>query len=85
MSRQTSQNTPLNIYHGVPSGWSKAEIVSLHKSLGGFFDIDSGSESEPGAPSWMPDRYNWLQYRRVLYEVGNGVKRGDKDCIEIAI
>jgi hypothetical protein len=85
MDRQSSQNTPLEIYHGVPSGWSKAEIVSLHKALGGSFEIDSGEASEPGAPSWMPDRYNWLQYKKSLYEIGNGIKKGDKACIELAI
>jgi Arc/MetJ-type ribon-helix-helix transcriptional regulator len=85
MDRQSSQNTPLEIYHGVPSGWSKAEIVSLHKALGGSFEIDSGEVSEPGAPSWIPNRYNLLQYRKSLYEIGNGVKKGDKACIELAI
>lgn len=85
MDRLCSRNTPLEIYHGVPSGWSKAELISQHKALGGFFEIDSGEASEPGAPSWMPDRYKWLQYRKTLNEIGNGIKKGDKACIELAI
>jgi hypothetical protein len=85
MDRISSRNIPLEIYHGVPKGWSKSELVSFHKSLGGTFSIDSAEATEPGAPSWLPDRYNWLQYRETLRGIAKGIRTGDPACIELAI
>lgn len=81
----TSFNTPIEEYHGVPKGWSKPEIVAAHQSLNGEFSIDIPEVTEPGAPSWLPDRYNWLQYRATLHRVADGVRNGDLACIELAI
>lgn len=81
----SSRNTPLEIYHGVPKGWSKTELLSLHIELGGTYSINCAEAKEPGAPSWMPDRYNWLQYRETLREIAKGIKQSDTACIEIAI
>jgi len=80
-----SLNIPLKIYHGVPKGWSKDEILKAHKSLGGAFSIDGEIVTEPGAPAYLPDRYNWLQYRATLYRVNEGVKANDIACIELSI
>ncbi|WP_196137188.1 hypothetical protein [Aliikangiella sp. G2MR2-5] len=85
MDRKISANTPLEEYHGVPKGWSKDELVKTHLALGGEFDISPGEISEPGAPSWLPDRYNWLQYRATLYKIAEGVKSCDKACLELAV
>jgi hypothetical protein len=85
MERMNSRNTSLEIYHGVPEGWSKEEIISTHKSLNGSHNIEGPNATEPGAPSWLPDRYNWLQYRETLRRVAEGVLEGDLACIEIAI
>lgn len=85
MERISSRNIPLEIYHGVPNGWSRLELVALHKSLGGVFPIASIEATEPGAPSWLPDRYNWLQYRETLRGIAKGMKTGEPACIELAI
>ena len=76
---------PLEVYHGVPSGWLAEEITNTHQELDGTFDISVPEVTEPGAPSWFPDRYNWLQYREILFRVADGVRAKDKACIEIAI
>ncbi|MGL4666359.1 MAG: hypothetical protein ACRCWR_00325 [Saezia sp.] len=80
-----SSNTPLKIYHGVPKGWTKEEILATYSTLGGKNKFDTNEATEPGAPYWMPDRYNWLQYRHTLYEIAKGVQAGDEACIELAI
>lgn len=85
MERISSRNIPLEIYHGVPKGWSRSELVALHESLGGIFPIAAVEATEPGAPSWMPDRYNWLQYRETLRGIAKGIKAGEPASIELAI
>lgn len=85
MEHISSRNIPLEIYHGVPKGWSRSELVTLHKALGGIFPIADLEATEPGAPSWMPDRYNWLQYREALRGIAKGIKSGEAACIELAI
>ena len=80
-----SHNIPLEIYHGVPEGWGKSEIIAAHALLGGEFSIDAPEATEPGAPSWMPDRFRWLQYRATLYKLADGVRVGDAACAELAI
>jgi hypothetical protein len=85
MERISSRNIPLEIYHGVPKSWSRPELVALHKSLGGIFPIANTEATEPGAPPWMPDRYNWLQYRETLRGIARGMNAGEPACIELAI
>ena len=76
---------PLEIYHGIPKGWTQEEIISKWTNLNGRYDISGPPETEPGAPSFLPDRENWLQYRITLYRVCHGIKAHDLACIEIAI
>lgn len=76
---------PLEVYHGVPAGWRAAEIVDTHLRLGGTYDISGADVSEPGAPGWLPDRYQWLQYRETMYRVSDGVRARDEACVELAI
>lgn len=76
---------PLEVYHGVPKGWYATEIVAEHARLGGKYDISGVEATELGAPSWMPERKAWLQYRQTLYRVADGVKANDPACVEIAI
>lgn len=80
-----SKTVSLEAYHGIPDGWSKREILKLHEVLGGRHVISVPEAREPGAPNWLPDRYNWLQYRATLYAVGAGARAGDTACVEIAI
>ena len=54
MSQRNSQTIPLEQYHGVPSGWSKAELIAEHQRLGGNFSIDGKTATEPGAPAFLP-------------------------------
>lgn len=75
----------LETYHGVPTGWSKAELIATHRALGGLFDIAALEATEPGAPCWLPDRKNWLQYRATLYKIAEGVRAKDPACIELAV
>ena len=76
---------PLEIYHGVPKGWYATEIIAEHARLGGNCDVSGPEATEPGAPSWMPERKAWLQYRATLYRVADGVKANDPACVELAI
>jgi hypothetical protein len=85
MNRKNSRSVPLEIYHGVPKGWSKDEIINEYRRLGGTFLINGKEATEPGTPSFLPDRYNWLQYRETLYRISEGVKANDSACIELAI
>lgn len=75
----------LEVFHGVPAGWSQSDLIRTHRELGGRFDITGPEATEPGAPSWMPDRKNWLQYRATLYRIAEGVDAGDPACIEMAV
>jgi hypothetical protein len=85
MDSNDSQSIPLQQYHGVPVGWSKDALIAEHRKLGGNWSIDGPDATEPGAPDFLPDRYNWLQYRQTLYRVGDGVRAKDAACIEIAV
>ncbi|MBY7698567.1 hypothetical protein [Vibrio alginolyticus] len=85
MKKLSSSNTPLDIYHGVPKGWTKEDILTTYELLSGKKLNFEREATEPGSPSWLPDRYNWLQYRAALYKIADGVREGDEPCIEIAI
>jgi len=47
---------PLEVYHGVPKGWYTRDILAEHARLGGNYNISGPEATEPGAPSWMPER-----------------------------
>jgi len=76
---------PLEVYHGVPKGWYASNILAEHARLGGNYDIGGPEATEPGAPSWLPERKAWLQYRETLYRIADGVSANDSACIELAI
>ncbi len=80
-----SCNIPLEIYHGVPKGWSKDEVLAAHVLLNGQYKMDIPEATEPGAPNWLPDRYHWLQYRATLHAVSNGIRAGDAACAELGV
>jgi hypothetical protein len=77
--------TPLASYHSVPPGWRSDEIIEQHAQLDPSHDLIVPDTREPGAPSWLPHRKEWLQYRAALYEVARGVAAGDPACIELAV
>jgi hypothetical protein len=79
------KSIPLEIYHGVPQGWRREQVLAEHARLGGTFDLRGPEAWEPGAPGWMPDRYGWLQYRATLRQLGDGVLAGDPACVELVI
>jgi hypothetical protein len=81
----SSQDIPVEEYHGVPSGWRKEDIIALHKQLHGKYSIYTPQPENVVAPCHIPDRFNWLEYRNTLHKIGDGVSVGDKACIEIAI
>ena len=84
--RKAFSNTPLTYYHSVPVGWAKAEVLSSeYQSFRSEYKLDTSKVTKPGAPSWMPDRYNWLRYKHMLYEVAKGVRARDGACIELAV
>ena len=85
MSPRNSRTIPLERYHGVPRGWSQTELIDEHRRLGGQVSIDGEPATEPGAPAFLPDRYNWLQYRATLYRISAGARANDAACIELAI
>jgi len=41
------RTTPREIYHGVPMGWSRLEVVMAHKILRGTFRLDTDEATEP--------------------------------------
>ena len=83
--RHHGVDIPIEVYHGVPQGWYAHEIVAAHKQLRGTFEVAGPEAIEPGAPSWMPERKAWLQYRATLKRVADGVRAGDAACVELAI
>ena len=76
---------PREIYHGIPPGWRSHEVVQQHGQLRPAHDLIVPDATEPGSPSWLPHRKEWLQYRAALYEIGRGVDAGDPACIELAV
>jgi hypothetical protein len=76
---------PLETYHGVPRGWHAEEIVREHRKLGGTSSLSGPEATEPGAPSWFPDRNAWLQYREMLYRLGDLAEAGDAACVELVV
>lgn len=76
---------PIEVYHGVPTGWHAEEVFAEHTRLGGTFDLSGPQATEPGAPSWMPDRNAWLQYRETLHRIADGVNADDLACVELAV
>lgn len=76
---------PLAVYHGVPKGWYARDVIAEHERLGGTHSLRGPEATEPGAPSWMPERYEWLQYRQTLYRVADGVLAGDAACVDLAL
>lgn len=79
------KSIPLETYHGVPQGWYAEEIIREYRKLGGTSLLVGPEATEPGAPCWFPERYDWLQYRDLLYRVGDLAQAGDAACIELAI
>jgi hypothetical protein len=79
------QPIPLEVYHGVPKGWRAEEILAEHRRLGGTFRLEGPEATEPAAPSWLPERHAWLQYRQTLYRIAEGARAGDPACAELAI
>jgi hypothetical protein len=78
------RDIPLEIYHGIPSGWSANDLVAEHSRLGGVDDISVGRIAGP-RPDWLPQRSEWLRYRETLYRISDGVTSGDLACIELAV
>jgi cytochrome P450 len=72
-------------YHRVPPGWYAHEIIAQHRQMRGAFSIEGPDATEPGAPSWMPERQQWLQYRETLYRVADGLRADDEACVELAV
>ncbi len=79
------KSIPLEVYHGVPIGWRRDQILAEHARLGGTFDLAGPEAGEPGAPAWLPDRHAWLQYRATLRRLGDGVLARDTACVELVI
>jgi hypothetical protein len=82
---KNSNTIPLEIYHGVPSEWSKKEMIEEHRRLGGCLSIEGADATEAGAPYFLPDRHNWLQYRQTLYRICDGIRKNDLACVELGI
>jgi len=83
--KHKGETIPLEVYHGVPDGWYAIEIIDAHARIGGNYDISGPEVTEPGAPGWMPERHQWLQYRETMYRVADGVRAQDQACVELAI
>lgn len=82
---KNSKTLPAKVYHGVPQGWSSADIAKQHAAIGACHGLVVPEETEPGAPSWLPDRYNWLQYRATVRALVDGIREKCPACIELAI
>jgi hypothetical protein len=69
----------------VPEGWYAPDILREHAKLGGTSSLAGPEATEPDAPSWLPERRAWLQYRQMLYRISSGISAGDPACIELAV
>jgi hypothetical protein len=83
--RHRGVDIPLEVYHGVPRGWSADEIFAAHALMHGTYSISDFEIGRWAAPSWMPQRYEWLRYKETLNRVAEGIRAGDDACSEIAI
>jgi hypothetical protein len=83
--RHRGIDIPVEQYHGVPKGWYAEEIFARHEAMRGKYPISDIEIRKWGAPSWMPERYEWLRYRETLYRVADGIRAGDHACVEIAV
>ncbi len=72
-------------YHGVPTGWSKTEIVAAHQQLKGAFSVDGLVVVARGMRDLTNEENSWFGYKRCLYQIADGVKAGDRACVELAI
>lgn len=79
------ERIPLAQYHGVPKGWYRHQIVALHTTMHGTYPVGDFELGPWGAPSWMPERYEWLLYKTSVSRLAKGVRAGDAACVEIAI
>jgi hypothetical protein len=63
-------------YHAIPTGWDAASVVAEHAALTGTHPIE---------PVQVPEAYDaWVKYRRVLYNIADGVRTDDPACVELA-
>ena len=69
----------------MPAGWYAGDILAEYARLGGTYDLRGPDATEPGAPGWLPERYEWLQYRLMLYRIADGVRADDPACVELAV
>ena len=76
---------PLEVYHGIPKGWSARELLAEHARLGGTYDIGARKPPNLALHSWLPERKAWLQYRQTLYRIADRVRADDPACVELAI
>ena len=83
--RRRGVQIPVEIYHSVPNGWRADDIFSVHRSMRGTFPISDFDVGKWRAPSWMPNRYEWLRYKATLERVAGGVRAGDAACVELAV
>ncbi|MBE3871650.1 hypothetical protein HJ160_23335 [Vibrio parahaemolyticus] len=51
MKKLSSSNTSLDIYHGVPKGWTKEDILTTYELLSGKKLNFERKATEPGSPS----------------------------------
>lgn len=76
---------PWNVYHGIPVGWTKDDMVSAHRQMRGTYLIDSSFSMASGIREPTQEQLAWFDYRRTLYKIADGVRVGDRACIELAI
>ncbi len=76
---------PWNVYHGIPVGWTKAEIIAAHRLMKGVFPIDGRIFTSRGVRDTGANEGEWFGYKMTLYRIADGLRLGDRACIELAI
>ncbi|WP_087018266.1 hypothetical protein [Thaumasiovibrio subtropicus] len=79
---RTSRNTPKEIYHGIPNGWKKSQILKKYSQLGGTNLHTYDTSDNANVTSF---RQAWVDYRDTLREIAELVRVGDAAAIEIAV
>ena len=76
---------PTEVYHEVPPGWTKAEMLTAHRNMRGEFSIDIGMNYPCARADVSEACRRWYEYRETLRRVAEGARANDAACVELAV
>ena len=78
-------HVPWDIYHEVPPGWTKAEMLIAHRNMRGEFSIDIGMNYRCASAPMSDECRRWHEYHETLQRVVKGARANDTACVELAV